>query len=259
MIAADIEYNESSEGQTIVFLHGIGGNLDSFATQMAGLKNFRSIALNLPGYGQSSRGKWPPSFESLSARLSDFIKALQLGSVHLVGHSIGGMLAIEHSVRNPKQVRSLSLIGTTPSFGGRDQSFREQFLKARLAPLDAGQSMAEMASHAVPHLLGPDAKRDVIVKVQSQLASVTEETWRSILQCLVTFNRRDDLDKIAAPCCIIAGNCDQNAPAKTMEKMADNLPNAQFHVLEDVGHMINQEAPGVVNAILEDFLGELQK
>ena len=49
MIAADIEYNESGEGQTIVFLHGIGGNLDSFATQMAGLKNFRSIALNLPG------------------------------------------------------------------------------------------------------------------------------------------------------------------------------------------------------------------
>ena len=155
----------------------------------------------------------------------------------------------------PDRTRSLALIGTTPSFGGRDESFREEFLKARLAPLEAGMTMVEMAARAAPAVCGPNAARDVIAAVKRPMADVPEATWRAILECLVTFNRRGDLARMTMPACLIAGSEDRNAPARTMEKMAEKMPAAEHHLIEGAGHMINQEAPAEVNAILTEFYG----
>jgi len=285
MIAAGIEYDAVGDGPAVVCLHGIGGGIESFRAQMAGiappsaspllgalppnprgtyeekklgsgLVGYRVISWNMPGYGASVAAEWPPSFESLSVALAVFIEALDLGMVHLVGQSIGGMLALEHAVRRPDQVATLSLIGTTPSFGGRDESFREAFLKARLAPLEAGIGMAEMAAQAAPNIVGPGALAAVIADVAAPMAAVPEATWRGILECLVRFNRRDDLGAVHVPCCLIAGGFDQNAPARTMEKMAARLAHAEYHLIERAGHMINQEAPAETNDILLNFLGK---
>ena len=115
-------------------------------------------------------------------------------------------------------------------------------------------NMAEMAENAAPRLVGPNTTIDVIKAVAAPLAQVSDRTWRGILECLVTFNRRDDLAKVKQPCCLIAGSHDQNAPARTMEKMAAKLPSAEYHLIEGAGHMINQEKPAETNAILADFL-----
>ena len=254
MIAAGIEFSKSGQGEPVIFLHGIGGNSTSFASQLEGLEGFLKISWNMPGYGQSDAGEFPPTFEYLSQKLSEFIAAVKLEKVHLVGHSIGGMLALEHAVRKTEEVSSLTLIGTTPSFGGKDETFKTAFLEARLAPLDAGKSMQDMAVDAAPFLVGPHASAADIKAVQKQLASVGERTWRGILECLVTFNQRDALQNINLPCCVIAGSHDKNAPARTMEKMASQIANAEFHLLQDIGHMINQEAPSETNTIISKFL-----
>lgn len=254
MIAAGIEFLEQGEGPAIVCLHGIGGSAASFHHQLEGLRGHRVIAWNMPGYGESAAR--PLNFANLSQALSDFMEALGLSSAHLLGHSIGGMVAIDHALRLPDQVRTLALIGTTSSFGGRDDSFKQAFLKARLAPLDAGKTMAEMAEKAAPRLVGPLANQACIARIQSQMARINETTWRDVLQCLVTFNRRDDLGRITLPSCLIAGSDDQNAPSPTMRKMSANLPNAAFHEIAGAGHMINQEAPDQVNEILQAFYQE---
>ena len=253
MKAAGLEYVARGSGPPVVCLHGIGGSVDSFAPQLEGLSGVRVIAVNLPGYGASDAME-AITFEAISGRLSAFLAELDIDPVHLIGQSIGGMIALDHALRAPSEVASLSLIGTTPAFGGRDESFKEAFLKARLAPLKKGLSMAEMAHAAAPHLVGPTASQAVIDAVAAPMAKVSETTWRAILECLVTFNRRDDLGRVNAPACLIAGSHDQNAPARTMEKMAAKMPNARYHLIEGTGHMIQQEAPDETNQILTEFL-----
>lgn len=250
-VVAGIDYDEAGAGAPVICLHGIGGSADSFAPQRGALPG-RVIAWSMPGY----RGSPPDTltFEALVARLFGFMDALGIEAAHLVGQSIGGMVAMEAAARAPERVRSLGLIGTTPSFGGRDPSFAEAFLKARLGPLDRGQTMAEMAVESAPAICGRGASADVVEAVRAPMAAVPEATWRAVLECLVTFNRRDDLAAMTMPACLIAGSEDRNAPARTMEKMAEKMPDAEYHLIEGAGHMINQEAPEAVNAVLSDFL-----
>ncbi|MEM7545110.1 MAG: alpha/beta hydrolase [Pseudomonadota bacterium] len=253
-LLSGIDYDEGGAGEAVICLHGIGGDASSFAPQIGALP-MRVLSWSMPGYRRSMPGKL--SFAALSETLARFMDALGLDQAHIMGQSIGGMVAMEFAARAPERAKSLALIGTTPSFGGRDESFKEEFLKARLAPLAAGMTMAEMAKGAARAVTGPDASAEVIAAVVGPMAAVPPATWCAILECLVTFNRRDDLAVMAMPACLIAGTHDQNAPARTMQKMAEKMPAAEYHLIAGAGHMINQEKPAEVNAILTDFYGRL--
>lgn len=250
-VAAGIHYEEEGAGPAVVALHGIGGGAASFAGQMGALPA-RVIAWHMPGYGASPSDAL--TFENLSARLAGLMDALGLERAHLLGHSIGGMVAQDFAVRRPDRTASLILVGTTPSFGGRDPGFAEAFLSQRLAPLERGATMAEMAKASASEICGPDASAGVHAAVAAPMAATAPETWRAVLECLVTFNRRDDLGAMTMPACLIAGSEDGAAPARTMEKMAGKMPDAEFHLLDRIGHMIPQEAPAETNAIVADFL-----
>ncbi len=256
MIAGGIEYLAAGDGSPVICLHGVGGAAESFRPQLAGLPGHRVIAWNMPGYGASKAFAAAYSFAALSDALSSLIAELGLSAVHLVGHSIGGMIALDYALGHPAQATTLTLIGTTPRFGGRDESFKDAFLKARLGPLDAGQNMADMAAGSAPGLVGPDASAALIAEVATAMSHVLEPTWRGILAALVTFDRFGDLGRLSLPTCVIAGSHDRNAPPGTMREMADRIRGAEFHEIDRAGHMINLEAPDQVNAIISGFLGD---
>lgn len=251
----DLTFEDYGKGETpLICLHGIGGNTDSFRPQLDELSKYtRVIALNMPGYGGSHLVN-PATFETFSNKLHDFLNAAGIERAVLLGQSIGGMVAIDFAIRFPERVEKLILVATTSAFGGRDESFKDAFLKARLAPLNAGKSMAELANEFVPEIVGPIAKPADIANAVNSMSEVPLETYRAIIECLVTFNRREELGTISHPTCLIAGDHDRNAPAKTMEKMASKMPNATFHLIEGAGHLVNLEAGAATNAIVKKFL-----
>ena len=252
---AGLTYKDSgSQGQPVICLHGIGGNDSSFAAQQSGLgQNYRIIALNMPGYNGSTPLD-DVTFESLSQCVITFMDALDIPSAHIMGQSIGGMLAQEIAIRHPDRVKSLILIATSAAFGGRDDSFKDRFLAARLAPLDNGKTMPELAAEFVPEITGSIASQAVIEDAISAMAAVPEATYRQIIKCLTTFNRRNDQHLLTMPVCLIAGELDQNAPAASMKKMADRIQKSHFHLVEKAGHLVNSEASDIVNNIVRDFL-----
>jgi pimeloyl-ACP methyl ester carboxylesterase len=250
-----ITYEDSGgSGQPIICLHGIGGNDSSFSSQVTGLGNdFRVIAWNMPGYNGSNPLD-DVSFESLSNSLIAFMDALDISSAHIIGQSIGGMLAQEITIRHPHRVKSLTLIATSAAFGGRDDSFKDSFLAARLAPLDAGKTMSEIAAEFVPEITGSMTSQQVLKEAVNAMTAVPESTYRQIITCLTSFNRRDDQHLLTMPVCLIAGELDQNAPAASMQKMANQIPHSHFHIVEKAGHLVNSEASDTVNVIIRNFL-----
>jgi len=259
LTAAGIAYAETGPAAglpaaTVVCLHGIGGDQSSFTPQLERLSaRFRVIAWNMPGYRQST--SLPAmTFSALADAVEGLRKALSADTLHLVGHSIGGMIAQEYAHRYPSRVASLALIATTSAFGGRDDSFRDAFLAARLAPLDAGRDMPDLAAEFVPEITGSAASAEVIASAVASMAAVPEATYRAVLACLVTFNRRSEFATLRCPVCLIAGEEDNNVPVKTLQKMADSLPQATCHVIPAAGHLPNLEVPGKTNELLNNFI-----
>ena len=244
-------------GIPVLCLHGIGGDHTSFADQLAQLGERRVIAWNMPGYGGSDP-MVQMGFAALSSAVIALLDELGIEDVHLVGQSIGGMIAQEVAIRVPTRVASLALIATTTAFGGRDDSFKQAFVTARLGPLDAGVDMATMAEQAIPAIIGPSASADMRQIAVEAMGRIDETAFRQVISCLVTFNRRADQHRITQPCCLIAGSHDTNSPARIMAKMADGLANATFHIVDQAGHLVNSEYPDIVNAMLTNFFDRVE-
>ncbi len=240
--------------QTIVCLHGIGGDDASFAPQSEHLAGrYRVVVWNMPGYRESANVD-QLSFEGLAGSVEKLIDALACGPVHIMGQSIGGMIAQEMFHRYPEKVKSLILVATTTAFGGRDNSFKGAFLKARLAPLDDGRTMEQIAEAAIPSIVGSNTEQHTITDATNSMAALDADVYRQVLACLVTFSRRQEWMDINCPVCLVAGSEDTNSPAATMKKMADKLPHAEFHEIEGAGHLVNLEQGKIFNNIVSSFL-----
>ena len=242
-------------GPTVLMLHGIGGGHLSFAPQVETLASsgYRAVAWDMPGYGRSAPIE-PYTFKGLAASCIALIESLKCGGVTLVGHSMGGMVAQEVVARRPELVSKLVLAGTSPSFGKPDGDWQRGFVAERTAPLDAGQTMAELAARLVPEMTGPEALPEGLKLARHCMGLVNPSTYRRALEALVTFDRRANLPNIAVPTLLIAGEHDRNAPPAVMKKMAGSIPGSTYIELAGVGHLQNLEAPDDFDGLVLNFL-----
>ena len=242
-------------GPTVVLLHGIGGGHLAFAPQVETLASsgYRAVAWDMPGYGHSAPIE-PYTFKGLAESCARLIEALKCDDVTLVGHSMGGMVAQELVARRPELVNKLVLCGTSASFGKPDGEWQREFIAQRTAPLDAGQSMAQLAAVLVPQMVGPGSLPEGVKLATHCMSLVSPATYRRALEALVTFDRRASLPRIAVPTLLVAGEHDRNAPPAVMKKMADQIPRSTFIQMRGVGHLQNLEAPDEFDGLLLNFL-----
>jgi pimeloyl-ACP methyl ester carboxylesterase len=241
----------------LVLIHGIGAGgrmFDPVVERLGG--SVRTVNWNLPGYGGKALGG-SLTFPGLATALVADLDRLGIARPVVLGHSIGGMVAQELAATHPERVGALILSATTSVFGSRDGAFQREFVKARLGPLDAGCTMAEMAGEFAPGLVGSGAVAEAAPALVRLMSEVPEATFRAAIQCLVTFNRRAEFERIAVPTLLIAGDEDANAPLKAMTRMAELLPAARLEVLTHTGHLGPLECPDRYADIVRRFLAEL--
>jgi len=241
-------------GDVVLFLHGVGGGAQSWYPQINSFAlKYQAAAWNMPGYGKSilSGGM---SFPSLAAALLALLDDRSWAKVHLVGHSMGGMVAQEFALDHQDRLHSLTLSATSPAFGRPDGDFQKKFIDARLAPLAAGGTMADLARELVETMMSDEADPNGRQLAYDCMANVPENTYRAAVECIVSFEQRANLPNIRVPTLVLAGETDTNAPAPMMEKMAAKIPGARFVCLPELGHLANLEDPLAFDAALSAFL-----
>lgn len=254
---AGIGYRSEGEGVPVLFLHGIGGAARQFAGPVSHLApRFRALAWDMPGYGRSVPLPLV-TMEAFAAALAGFISALGLDRPVLVGHSLGGMVAQRLLASAPHAARALVLAQTSAAFGGRDPAWGERFVSERLAPLDAGHSLADLAPGMVNGMVGEGADPAGVALAVDCLAHTPAATYRDTVRAMPGFDLRHALPGIAVPTLVLAGTADPNAPAAGMERMAAQIPGARFAAVEGAGHLLHLERPAEFNALLDGFLNGL--
>ena len=252
----DANLLRAGAGVPIVFLHGIGGAARLWTPQIEHFsrRGYDAIAFDLPGYGGQPPLADGVAFDQLADVLEALIAHLDIKRPVLVGHSLGGMVVQTFLRRHPDGARAAILSATSPAFGNPQGKFQQQFLADRLRPLEEGKSMRELAPRMVAGMIGPEADPAGTALAESCMAATPAETYRAMVNCLVTFDERANLAHIPIPVLVLAGELDANAPAAMMRKMAGYIPGARYVELPRTGHLANVEKPEVFNAAVKAFL-----
>ena len=252
-VGGPVAWREAGSGPPIVFLHGLGGTRGAWGPQLRGLsRTRRCIAWDMPGYGDSEPLELL-TYVTIADALISFLDDLSIEQVDLCGLSFGGMHALHTAIRYPDRVRYMVLANTSPAFG-MDGTIAQEWVSSRLAPLDAGGSVADAAQDVIDAITAQPLTGPVRDETIDAFRQISNEGFRASVQCLPSNDVRAQLPQLHHRCCVIVGELDRETPVSYAKALADGLPNAEFHVLDGIGHLSPAEAPDRFNELVAAFL-----
>lgn len=263
-VVSDVQHDrfawrEAGTGDLVVLFHGLGGSRISWDAQLAGLSDrHRVVAWDLPGYGAAAPlPDEPLTFRALADAAADLITVLGHDRAHVVGISMGGMIAQYLAAWHPAMVRSLTLLASSPAFG-LDGTDPDQWREARLAPLDQGQQPSDFAERVLRSLAGPHMDDAAFAQQRAAMGRITAAALRRSIECLVTHDTRPLLADITAPTMVVVGALDAETPAAYSQYLAEHIAGATLVVVPSAGHLLNAEAPDAVDDLIREHLDRVE-
>jgi pimeloyl-ACP methyl ester carboxylesterase len=150
------------------------------------------------------------------------------------------------------------LAASSPAFGNSDGDFQKQFLAQRLAPLEAGKTMGDIADKLIPTMAAPGGDVAKLHQAHQSMSAVPQSTYRAALHALVQFEQRAALPTITVPVLCLAAEHDRTAPPTVMARMSQKIPAARYACLAGAGHLLQYEQPEAFNAELNKFLKDVK-
>lgn len=263
-----IAYMDEGKGDPIIFIHGLGSYAPAWKKTIIDLsENYRCIAIDLPGYGKSSKGNYEGSMSYYADIIKEISDRLNLEKVTLAGHSMGGQISILMSLAYPDLVERLILIapaGFETFTAGQKQWFREVLTPkgVALTPVDALISNVGYNFYDFPK----DAQFMIDDRISMRSAEGFNLYCHQIVKSIngmVDEPVFDYLKNINIPTLIIYGQQDNLIPnrflnpGKTIEiakKGADQIANSRLEIINKAGHFVHFEQSEKVNSIIKDFL-----
>lgn len=249
-----IHVERAGSGDPVLLLHGIGGGAASFTPQIPVFASSREVlAWDAPGYGRSDDPDGPPGMSGYAAAAASLLDGL--GPAHVIGVSWGGVIATRLALEYPDAVRSVVLADSTRG-SGRTAATRAAML-ARPAALER-DGAEKFAAARGPKLLSPSAPPDLLGRVVSVMASSVRLPGYGYAAASMAETAHDRaLPGLAVPVLAVCGRQDTVTGVQENAALAAAIPGARFRVIENAGHLANQEQPGTFNAIVEEFWGNL--
>ncbi|HEX6456645.1 MAG TPA: alpha/beta fold hydrolase [Solirubrobacterales bacterium] len=264
-------YAEAGEGPVLLLIHGIGGTFENWQEVVEPLsRHHRVIAPDLPGHGASGPGGGDYSIGAFAAGLRDLLLALDLKRATVVGHSLGGGIAMQFAYQFPEMVERLVLV----SSGGLGPEVSPLLRAATLPGADLFiNATAAIGSKIVPTLarglamigLRPSADLHEVIRGYGTLTDPVRRTafLATVRAVLGTGGQRVDAsDRLylaeAMPVLIVWGADDPIIPAHHGEDAHDHIPGSRLEIFDGVGHMPQIETPLRFVTTLEEFLEETE-
>jgi 3-oxoadipate enol-lactonase len=254
-----IAYDEFGrrDGEPVLLIQGLGTDSRGWALQrMAFGRRYRCYAVDNRGVGRSGR---PPGPYDLSEMAGDALAVLDAEGVeraHVVGASMGGVIAQIIGVLHPERVRSLVLACTSC----RHHPWRRELFQEWADEVEAG-GISALGTDAMRWLIGPRLRKrfgmwvNLLARI---LLQQPRETFVAQVQAILDASDelRFELKHVTAPTLVITGSQDSLTPIGDAEELAEMIPHARLVELRGAAHGLMVEAPNAFNAAVLDFLDE---
>lgn len=246
-----LHYQRSGQGPTLVLQHGFLGGSGYFAPQIADLgRSHDVIAADLPGFAGSSGEDCPQSIAGLSEALIGLLDQLEIERFSLLGHSMGGMVALQAALDHPDRIEKLVLYGTSSSgtLPNRFESFEETIARVER---DGVAATAARVS-ATWFVDGKDAPLYPLCLEAGRGAA--QEAVIACLKAMPQWAVTERLKELAAPTLVICGEQDRSYSIDSVVQLARDIKTAQLCLIPGCAHNLHLEKPDLFNQVVGEFL-----
>ena len=256
---------QSADKPVILMLHGFAVDKDNWLRFARHFDDYRVIAPDLPGHGESS---YNPAltydFAQQAQWLHDFVEALQLSAVDIVGNSMGGGIALMYSHQNSDTVRSITLIDAAGVYPPHKSELQEILDRGGENPLiveslEDFTALSEFAMAKQPFLPWP--AKNVLARRAMARNDINKKIFADIHAAAEVAKQNDDnlkmLQQIQQPVLILWGEKDRALDVSSVAVFEQYLPDSRSFIFPQLGHAPMLEAPDDSAALLREFLAGL--
>lgn len=246
-------------GETIVMVHGFGADKDNWLRMARHFSDrYHVVVPDLPGFGESSRPAGSYDVGTQAERLADFIQALGVGKVHLVGNSMGGHIVALYAARYPDRVRSLALFDNAGVTAPHKSELFDLLEQGRPNPLVVNRvsdydRLMDFVFVDPPVLPAP------LKRYLADRAIANQVHYEAVFQQLVQryIPLEPELPKIQAPTLLLWGDQDRVLDVSSLDVMKPLIPHASTVVMKGCGHAPMIERPAETARHYQAFLDDL--
>jgi len=226
-------------------------------------EKYRCVVFDNRGAGKSSKPDYPYTIEMMAADTVGLMDALEIETTHILGISMGGLIAQQIAISYPEKVRSLIL--TSTHFGGSNYVPMDDKTMALLIALPTETISVEQAREMryratfSPQFLQENSS--VIEQIDVWAEKHPTPLYAQVHQSTATskFDSELELSRITAPTLILHGDNDRAVPTKNGELLAERIPNSKLKIIEGASHFVIIEKYEEFNQEVMNFIDEVEK
>lgn len=241
-------------GETVLLIHGLGGTSNTWSALSGALARHATIRPDLPGSGRSASVKGELSIERFVEAMLMVLDGCAAAGAHVVGHSLGTIVATHLAASHPSRVRSLALFGPllAPPEGAR-QAIRARGDKARAEGVVGMQSIADALVQASTSASTRARRPAAAAFVRESLMRQDPDGYARTCDALAAATAAD-VSRLACPTLLVTGDEDAVAPPQSVRMIGDRIPGSRTEVLRGCGHWTPIEMPEECAALLAAHL-----
>lgn len=239
---------EEGQGEPLVLLHGLFGALSNFSGLIDYFKNYNKVII--PVLPLFELDILHTTVGGLAKFVHRFLEARDYKDVHLLGNSLGGHVALVHTLKHPERIKSLILTGSSGLFeNGMGDSYPKR------GDYEYIKTKTEMTFFD-PKTASKELVDEVYSIVNNRIKAIK---IISLAKSAIRNNLGEELNQIKQPTLLIWGNNDNITPPFVAREFNKLIPNSELHFIDKCGHAPMMEVPNEFNIILHKFLKKLNE
>jgi pimeloyl-ACP methyl ester carboxylesterase len=257
----NLQFDSAGSGDPLLLIAGYGSDRTNWSLVAPILaEQYRVISFDNRGIGQSSGDASSISIRQMAEDVAALLDALNIASAHVVGHSMGGMVAQELTLHHPHKVRSLLLLSSWAQLDDRGNAIIESW--GDLAKKIDAETLTRLILpwlYTSAFYARPGAIEQIIQLVLANPYPPSPEVLNRQSRAISASNTSDRLDKILCPTLVAVGREDILVPVQFSQELAAEIRGAKLELLGNTGHEMLIETPTEVASTMSAFLNQLER
>ena len=243
-------FNKKEQSIPIVFIHGVGLTHEIWQPQLDFFKEYSTLSYDILGHGKTRLEKKEISFDDFSDQLIKLIDELKIEKIHLVGFSIGSLIARNFATKFNNRLQSLILLGSIYKRSEEQQRIvNERFNQAKKELKLSKQALTRWFTDEYL-----ENNPNTYEKIVSILSANNMENFLKVYELFVVHKNNEDFEKIKAKTLIMTGEFDVGSTVKMSEELNKIIKDSRMKIINNGKHLCGIECADDVNLTIKDFI-----